>query len=96
MSGCVTVGIEGRRMKDRSRTRAGDQELDFGSFKRICGSVRRMMPNNERNIGHLEAALRIAETVGDEAGGFLIERARDQMRADTRPHRIIAAEPIAS
>jgi len=39
-------------------------------------------------IGHLEAALRITETVGDEASGFLIERALDQMRADTWPDRM--------
>ena len=40
-------------------------------------------------IGHLEAALRITETVGDEASGFLIERALDQMRADTWPDRMV-------
>jgi hypothetical protein len=36
-------------------------------------------------IEHLEAALAITDAISDEISGYLIERALDQMRADTWP-----------
>lgn len=36
-------------------------------------------------LEHLEAVLAITDTIGDGMSGFLIERALDQMRADTWP-----------
>jgi hypothetical protein len=39
----------------------------------------------QKALEHLEAALAITDETGDETSGFLIERALDQMRADTWP-----------
>jgi hypothetical protein len=44
-------------------------------------------------IEYLEAALVIAEQIGEPTSGYLIERALDQMRAETWPDAIDDAPP---
>lgn len=63
------------------------EDLGIDGFTRMS-SADKMLALRERAIKYLEYALTLTEATGDEHSGYQIERALDQMRADTWPDAI--------